>query len=268
MKVSVVIPAYKSGRFVKETVESVLNQNGVEFELFVSLQGPEDGTRETLAGIHDERLHVLDAPAGAAKENWTFVSKQATGEYIKLLPADDVLMPGMLANQVRLLDQNPEAVLTASKREVIDERGSVLKKSWGLIGLSKPMEGSAVIKRVIRLGLNSLGEPGGVLMRRDAFDKAEGWDFSHPYVVDLETYLHVLEFGSFVPDNSVAVKFRVSGTQWTAQLQGQQSAHVIGMNEEFAKIMPKVVTKSVLFQGNAMAKMMELARMTLYKLKK
>ena len=69
VKVSVVIPAYKSARFIKETVESVLAQENIDLELIVSLQGPEDGTREILAAIDDSRLRVLDAPAGAAKAN-------------------------------------------------------------------------------------------------------------------------------------------------------------------------------------------------------
>lgn len=266
-KVSVVIPAYKSARFIKETVESVLAQENVEFEVIISLQGPEDGTREILSNIEDSRIRVIDAPQGAAKENWTFVSNQAEGEYIKLLPADDVLMPGMLARQVKLLDDDAHAVLTASKREVIDENNQVLKKTWGLIGLSSRMSGHSVIRRVIGLGINALGEPGGVLMRRDAFTEAGGWDFSHPYVVDLETYLHVLEHGDFVADERVGVKFRVSSTQWTAQLQGVQSAHVIGMNEEFGKRLPSVVTKLVLMRGNLMARGMQFARGMMYKLK-
>jgi glycosyltransferase involved in cell wall biosynthesis len=268
VKASVVIPAYKSAPFIAETVQSVLSQEGVDLELIVALQGEEDGTREILTDITDERLTLLDAPVGAAKENWTFVSSQATGDYIKLLPGDDVLMPGMLANQVKLLEQNPDAVLTASKRQVIDDQGKVLKQSWGLIGLCGQMSGKDVIKKVIGLGINSLGEPGGVLMRRDTFEKAGGWDFTHPYVVDLETYLHVLALGDFVADETVAVKFRVSGTQWTAQLQGVQSAHVIGMNREFAKLMPDTVTASVLMRGNLMARGMQFARGVMYKIKK
>lgn len=268
VKVSVVIPTYKSARFIKETVESVLAQENIDLELIVSLQGPEDGTREILAAIDDSRLRVLDAPAGAAKENWTFVSKQASGEFIKLIPADDVLKPNMLANQVRLLENNPTAVLTASKREIIDDENNVMKKSWGLIGIHGRMSGFTVIRKVIGMGLNSLGEPGGILMRREAFEQAGGWDFTHPYVVDLETYLHVLELGDFVADESVAVKFRVSGTQWTAQLQEVQSAHVIGMNQEFAERLPHVVTKAVLFRGNMMARVMQFARGAMYKFKK
>jgi len=269
LDVSVVIPAYKAIQFIEETVLSVLNQEGVTFDLSVALQGPEDGTRELLQAIaaKDERLKIYDAPEGAAKENWNFVSTKATGKYIKLIPQDDVLFPGTLKRQFDLLESNPDAVLTASLREVIDDQGNILKKSWGLRGLTKPKSGTAVIRHVVGLGINALGEPGGVLMRHDAFQKGNGWDFTHPYVVDLESYMHVLVQGNFVPDNKISVKFRVSSGQWTAELQDVQSKHVIGMNEAMHRDYPEVVTKSVLWRGNLMAKTMQFARLMVYKVK-
>ncbi|TYC48093.1 glycosyltransferase [Weissella muntiaci] len=265
ISVSVVIPAYKSARFIKETVESVLNQTDVDFELIIGVQGPDDGTWSILEDFKDDaRVKMFESPVGAAKENWNFVSEKASGEFIKLLPADDVLVPGMLARQVRLLENHPEAVLTASKREIINEDNKVLKKSWGLTGLRKNMAGEAVIKRVVGTGINILGEPGGVLMRRSAFEKAGGWNFDHPYVVDLESYLRVLRFGDFVKDEHVAVKFRVSSTQWTAALQNVQSAHFIGMNESMAELMPDTITKSTLVRGKLVTKAMQEIRKFVY----
>ena len=109
-----------------------------------------------------------------------------------------MLLPGTLKREFDLLEANANTVLTASLREVIDDQNHVIKKSWGLLGLKRPMRGAAVIRHVVGLGINAIGEPGGVLMRRDAFEQAGGWDFTHPYVVDLSTYLHVLTLGDFV----------------------------------------------------------------------
>lgn len=267
--ISVVIPAYKARPFIEETVQSVLNQAGVTFDVSVAIQGPEDGTRALLEKIAatDPRLKIYSGPEGAAKENWHFISGKATGKYIKLIPQDDVLLPDMLKRQFDLLEANPNAVLTASLREIIDDQNRVIKKSWGLLGLKRPMRGSEVIRHIIGLGINAIGEPGGVLMRRDAFEQAGGWRFKYPYVVDLSTFLYVLTLGDFVPDVTVGVKFRISSGQWTSELQDVQSQHVIGMNEAMHQAYPDIVTKSVLWRGNTMAKVMQNLRLMVYKVR-
>ncbi|MCM0582914.1 glycosyltransferase family 2 protein [Weissella diestrammenae] len=268
--VSVVIPAYKSSNFIEETVQSVLTQKGVDFEVIVSLQGPEDGSREILNNLQQKYdvLKVLDAPEGAAKENFTFVSNQAMGKYIKLLPSDDVLLPGILKRQFDLLESHSGSVVTASLREIIDENNQVIKKSWGLMGLSHPMPGAVVMRKVIASGINVLGEPGGVTMLKSAFDQAGGWDFTRPYTMDLETYLHVLAFGDFVPDRQVGVKFRISSGQWTAALQDVQAKNVKDMNADMARRWPEIVTKSVVIRGNIMADLMQFARGMVFKLRR
>ena len=269
LDISVVIPAYKARPFIEETVRSVLDQVGVTFDVSIALQGPEDGTRALLEKIAetDPRLKIYNGPSGAAEENWRFISSKATGKYIKLIPQDDVLLPGVLKRQFDLLEANPSAVLTASLREIIDDQNHVIKKSWGLLGLKQPMSGSAVIRHVVGLGINVIGEPGGVLMRRDAFKQVGGWKFEYPYVVDLSTYLHILTLGDFVPDDTVGVKFRVSSGQWTAELQNDQSKHVVGMNDIMHQEYPDIVTKSVLWRGNAMSKVMQTLRLVFYKVR-
>jgi len=105
------------------------------------------------------------------------------------------------------------------------------------------------------------------MMRRDAFEQGGGWDFSNPYVVDLASYLHVLAQGDFVPDNQIGVKFRVSSGQWTAELQDVQSQHVISMNKAMHRDYPTIVTNAVLWRGNVMSQVMQLARLMVYKVK-
>ncbi|MFH0349259.1 hypothetical protein ACG92U_03190 [Leuconostoc citreum] len=91
--------------------------------------------------------------------------------------------------------------------------------------------------------------------------------FSNPYVVDLASYLHVLAQGDFVPDNQIGVKFRVSSGQWTAELQDVQSQHVISMNKAMHRDYPTIVTNAVLWRGNVMSQVMQLARLMVYKVK-
>lgn len=269
VQVSVVIPAYRSGRFIRETVESVLAQTGVDFEVLVSVQGPEDGTFAILEELKsDQRLQVFQGPDGGAKENWDFITEKASGEYLKMLPADDVLMPGILARQVALLESHPESVMTASLRQIIDEENNILKKSWGLMGIPNQMKGSTLVRRVIGYGINVIGEPGGVLLRRATFIKAGGWRFEYPYVVDLNTFLHVLQYGDFVKDNTVAVKFRISSNQWSAELKDVQAANVHGMNEQLAALMPDAITGTVLWRGRIMASTMQNLRKMLFKIRR
>lgn len=269
--ISVVIPAYKSADFIEETVDSVVSQEGVDFEVIVGIQGPDDGTKQVLKKYSkDSRVHIFESPKGAAKENWDFVTNKAKGRYIKLLPSDDLITAGTLERQYKLLENSNNAVLTAAKRSIIDEKNKVITKSWGLQNIANlpETEGKKIIKKISRLGMNSLGEPGGVLIRTESLKKANGWDFSNPYVVDLQTYVNVLVHGNFIPDNQIGSNFRVSQGQWTNTLSDSQAEHFINFIKHTQKITDGYVNNLDLFVGSIVAKTAQLARRIIYRIKK
>ena len=85
LDISVVIPAYKARPFIEETVQSVLDQVGVTFDVSVAVQGPEDGTCALLEKIaaNASCLKNYCTTGGGQSTGNSYQAKQR-GKYIKL----------------------------------------------------------------------------------------------------------------------------------------------------------------------------------------
>ena len=123
--VSVVVPVYNGVAFIDATMQSILAQTFSDFELVVSDNASTDGTWEALqryAADPRVRLTRLASTIPAA-ENFNHVTDLATGEFVKLVCADDVLYPDNLEVLVKELTAHPSALLAVSSRDVIDATG-------------------------------------------------------------------------------------------------------------------------------------------------
>jgi len=109
MKVSVVIPVYNKGPFLKECLDSVFAQTFPDFEVIAVDDCSTDNCLEILRSCHDPRLRVVQlernmGPAGAAQRGMDL----AQGEYIVRMDADDMMFPDRIGTQVRFMDAHPE----------------------------------------------------------------------------------------------------------------------------------------------------------------
>jgi glycosyltransferase involved in cell wall biosynthesis len=264
--VSVVIPSFQQEEFIDDAVRSVLGQSDVDFELIVADHSSTDGTWDRLQPYAaDPRVTLVRTPpGGGAPANWAAVSAMARGTFLKLLPGDDVILPGTLARQAALLLADASLVLTAGRRDIVDAHGKPIVRGRGLGPLRRRAPGSEVIRAVVRSGTNLLGEPGAVLMRRDAFEVAGSWDPSSPYAIDIATYLRVLERGDFVPDLATASTFRISGGQWSVALVRTQAAEVANMHAAVHARRPDIVSASDVRRGDFRAKLLAQQRRLVY----
>ena len=267
-RVSVVIPAYRSAPFVAETIRSVLAQTYTDYEVVIADHSSDDGTQDVLNTFADEpRVRLLSpTPAGGGAEaNWNRVSQAATGEYLKLLPADDLLRPNALEQQVLALDRHPSAVLAASNRSMITDTGAVLLAERGLPGsLIGLHPGSMAIRTTVRSGTNVFGEPGAVLLRRAALEKAGWWDGRSGYAIDVQTYVNVLRFGDSIGIDAVLSSFRISAQQWSVRLAGSQATEMAGVFEGIRQAHPDAVSAADVRLGSAKAWAQALGRRGVY----
>lgn len=108
-KVSVVMPAYNAEKYIREAVDSILNQTFTDFEFIIINDGSTDRTKEIILEYDDPRIVLLEN-----EKNRGIVATlnkgldAAKGEYIARMDADDIAVPERLTIQVEYMDKHPE----------------------------------------------------------------------------------------------------------------------------------------------------------------
>jgi glycosyltransferase involved in cell wall biosynthesis len=215
--VSVCIPAYQAGRYLAETIRSVITQTLTDFELVVVDNGSTDETPEILRSFNDPRIRVIrnDTTLPVA-ENWNRAVSQCRAPLVKLLCADDLLRPDCLRRQYEVLTATPDVVLACCRRDMIRADGKPIARDRGLPGLTGIHPSKHVIRRVVRHGGNPLGEPCAVMFRRADFDAARGFDARWRYPMDLDLWLRLLERGGFAGIPATLAAFRIAAGSLSA----------------------------------------------------
>lgn len=222
-KVSIVIPVYNGLPYLPFAVESALAQTYDNTEIIVVDNTSQDGTTQWLKGLDYPKVTVVYRNAlQSAAENWTQATDLATGRYLKLLCADDLLDPDIVSSQVAILENNPKAAMAACRRSIINSEGKTLIKHHGLTGLSEYENGAEALRKCLIAGTNLIGEAAAVLFRSELIKAAMPWHSRWPYVTDLATYARVLRQGDLVTDKRVQASFRIAVTSWSASLLNQQ----------------------------------------------
>lgn len=185
-KVSVCIPSYNHARYIGSSIESVLSQTFSDFELVIVDNCSEDDTEEVIRGHRDPRIRFSknERNLGLVR-NWNRCLALARGDYVVILPADDLLLPRMLERAVPLLDAHPTVAFTYGSYHLIDENGQIIKTNmqWKE---DRIMTGLDMIR-------NTLFEVGfargpSVVMRRECYTKLGGFDEKYEFVIDWDLY--------------------------------------------------------------------------------
>jgi glycosyltransferase involved in cell wall biosynthesis len=122
--VSVIIPAYNSETYVANAIRSVLAQSYRPHEIIVVDDGSTDGTARAIEPFRHviRYLHQENRGEPAARNTGM---REATGEYIAFLDADDLWVPEKLELQMAYLAAHPEYAFVYSDMSTFDENGMI-----------------------------------------------------------------------------------------------------------------------------------------------
>ncbi len=266
-RVSVIIPTYNNEHYVQETMRSVLGQTFTDFELVVADHSSADRTWERLQEFTDDpRVRLLTTPAGgSAERNWNRVSREATGELVKLVCGDDLLAPDMLEKQVAAFDEHDDAVvMVSSPRDIVDASGRRVMHNIGLGGLRGRVPGREAIRRSVVRGTNIFGEPCCVMVRRTALEAVGLWHGNPGYNIDQATYCRILLHGDLVALPESLAAFRVSASQWSVALATEQARSTAETHRQLDELAPGMLKPRDVRIGNAMATVRALQRRLFY----
>jgi glycosyltransferase involved in cell wall biosynthesis len=127
---SVVLPVHNGGDYLRQAVQSVLEQTHADWHLAILENGSDDGTAQWLETLKDPRIAIHAAPQLLSiEENWARISEVPCGEFLTLLGHDDLLDPDYLEEMTRLIAEFPEASLYQTQFRLIDAAGNALRSA-------------------------------------------------------------------------------------------------------------------------------------------
>lgn len=217
--VSVCIPAYNSAEYIKETIQAVLNQTYRNLELIVIDDCSADNTAELVEQIKDPRVRLVRNEQNLGMTgNWNKCLQEASGDYMKLLCADDILKPESIEYEIKPLLKYPDIDLVSSDTELIDITG---KRTGSFKRF--PVRGRMSGKRLAKISLmlnNFFGAPCNNLFRREAALKIGGFDEQFPYILDFDMWTNLACHGDVYIIHKELNSFRIRKDSNTGEMIG------------------------------------------------
>lgn len=167
-RVSVVTPFYNTAKYLEACIQSVLAQTLTGFEYLLVNNQSTDGSREIAAryASKDARIRLIDNPAFVGQvENYNGALAQISDQtrWVKLIQADDELLPEALEKQVAAGEKSPRIGLVSSLYLKGNE-----PRGGGLPMTTTQIDGRELCRlMLLRDGIYPLGSPSAVLYRAD-----------------------------------------------------------------------------------------------------
>jgi len=130
INISVIMPVYNSGKYLKTAVESILQQSFKQFELILVDDGSTDGSAEQCDWYAqlDSRVVVIHQKNGGICNARNTALKIARGEYVAFSDHDDEYLPGLLENTFQRAKQDDADFVKFCKREFVMSDGVIIRK--------------------------------------------------------------------------------------------------------------------------------------------
>ena len=213
-RVTVLMTAYNTAAYIKETIDSILQQTFTDFTLLVINDGSTDATADIVKSYSDPRLQLVDN-----KENTGLTAvlniglKLATGDYIARMDSDDIAAPHRLETQVRFMDSNPEVGIVGSWYQRFDNNNS-----YGKILTTPPEVGVLDL-----LSGSKIGHP-TAMFRRSVFEKyGIEYESAYPHAEDYALWFQAIKVTKLANIQEVLLFHRCHSQNVSAVHQNIQS---------------------------------------------
>lgn len=126
-KISVLMSVYNGSQYLRQSVDSILNQSFTDFEFIIIDDYSTDNTWEILTEYveQDRRIKLLKNQENLGlTKSLNLGLKLARGEYIARQDADDISLPKRFEKQIAWLDKDSEVILVSCDLELIDSKGN------------------------------------------------------------------------------------------------------------------------------------------------
>ena len=228
--VTVVTPSFNQGRFIRATIESVLEQDYPRIEYLVIDGGSTDETVSILREYSDRLRWVSESDGGQAhaiNKGW----RQARGSLVAYLNSDDVYLPGAIAQAVAALEAHPEAAAVYGEGYHVDEAGQIIDRYP-----TESFDPDRLRERCF------ICQP-TVLLRRDAVERVGYLDESLRYCMDYDLWIRLAQAGKVLSHTPhYLASTRLHADAKTLNQRGPAHAEILRVvHRHFGRVSPSLV---------------------------
>jgi glycosyltransferase involved in cell wall biosynthesis len=226
--VSVCVPVYNNSATIARCLRSVLDQDGIDFEIVVVDDDSSDESAAIAATMlrGEDRL-IRNQPRLGLSQNHDKCLELARGTYVQFVHADDWLLPGALQKLTRYFDDPTVGMAFAPRRVETDELAWKARYATPHVHFYKLEEynqGRSLVMQMALRGVkeNWIGEPTSVMFRRRLALDVGGFRHDIYQLVDLDLWLRLMLRSTvcFVPQE-LSVRNHTMATEsmrnWTSR---------------------------------------------------
>jgi glycosyltransferase involved in cell wall biosynthesis len=193
-KVSVILTSYNHARFLRDAIESVLNQTFTDFELIIGDDASTDESWNIIQSYTDPRIYAYrhETNKGAGTINEIILSGRASGEYIAIHHSDDVWELEKLEKQVAYLDKNPQVGAVFTDIVVIGEHNQPLEDNTHIYqtAFNQPNRSRHEWLNHFFYKGNALCHP-TILIRKECYDTCGLYRFGLAQLADFDMWVRL-----------------------------------------------------------------------------
>jgi glycosyltransferase involved in cell wall biosynthesis len=212
MKITVLMTAYNSARFLPEAIESVLVQTHRHFEFIIIDDGSTD---DTLAfarsfALRDKRIKVISHDNMGMGASLNEGMEEASGDWIARIDADDRMVPDRLERQIAFLQDHPTLAVASSLVYYIDETGGIIGQNSSRFTTRRGV--AQAIANHWPIGFH---HPAAIF-RKDVIQKVGGYRPRFWPADDMDLWNRVVEAGyAVLVQPEYLTKYRIHGSSVT-----------------------------------------------------
>lgn len=185
-KISVIMSVFNGMPYLKESVNSILNQTYTNYEFIIVNDASKDDSLRFLKSLKDKRVRIINNPKNIGlAESLNKALKAANGHYIARMDADDISLTNRFKIQMEFLVTNPKIDICGTWAKLIDENSKLIGE------IRKPTNDKEIKK--MNKWITGLIHPSW-LGKKSVFEELNGYNSKYDMVEDYEFLIRAKKF--------------------------------------------------------------------------
>lgn len=118
--ISVIMPVYNAGKYLKDAIDSILNQTFKNFEFFIIDDASNDESVAIITSYNDRRIQFIQKPVNTGyTDSLNMAVALAKGRYIARMDADDISLENRFQLQLAFMEKHPGVLVSGTAYKII-----------------------------------------------------------------------------------------------------------------------------------------------------